>query len=372
MAGSESLTVSIVPIESALATLRDEWRLNSPDSIDDPTMSPAWLEVWWRHFGKPGTERVLCLLEPDGRKVGFLFTRLEADHFFGFPVRTVRCWVNSHAQRANLFLRCDADTAARAFAEYWVRNRQWDRLRLHGLPEGEFTDALVRHAGMLRCRCTTVRSWGHSRLKADQPWEKYRRAGLSGDTRRRFERQGRRLAELGTVVATNATLREPVTAGFKAFMDIETQSWKRAEGETIASDPALVAFYDDVVRTFSAAGMAEVTVLYLNEEPIAAALNLATRTRLVTLKSSFDQRLAKLSPGSQLFLHVTARAFNGGFQELDFYGKMSFTERWTRDERRFSDLLIEAPSVRSWLIGRAWAAKNRRSALRAPGSTNVG
>lgn len=371
MARSESLTVSPVPIEQALATLRDEWGMTSRDSIDDPTMSPAWLQTWWRHFGKPGTERVLRLLAPDGRTLGFLFTRLETERYYGLPVRTVRCWVNGQAQRANLILRCDAGAAARALAEHWTRNREWDLLRLHGLPEGEFTDALARQLETLRCRCTTTRTWGHSRLKIDQPWEQYLRTGVSRETRRRFERQGRRLAELGTVHWTNARLGEAVTAGLKAFMDIEGRSWKREAGETIASDPALVAFYDDVIRTFSAAGMAEVTVLSLDEAPIAAVISLSSRSRLVTLKSSFDEGFAKYSPGSQLFTQVTAEAFHGGFQELDFYAKIPFSERWTKDERRFSDLLIEGPTVRSWLIGRAWAAKNRRAAVHAPGEAKV-
>jgi len=370
MARSDSLTVSIVPIESALATLRDEWGMTSPETIDDPTMSPDWLEIWWRHFGKPGTEQVLCLLAPDGRKVGFLFTRLETDRYYGLPVRTVRCWVNGHAQRANLILRCDADAAARALAEHWARNRQWDLLRLHGLPEGEFTESLPRHVEALRCRCTTTRTWGHSRIKVDQPWERYFRTGISRDTRKEIRRQGRRLADLGNVRWTDSDSTTTAMAGLEALMEIERQSWKREAGETIASDPALVAFYQDVVRCFSAAGMTVMTVLQLNDSPIAAALALSTRRRLVTLKTSFDKHFAKHSPGSQLYTHVTAQVFSGGFQELDFYGKMPFTERWAKDERRFCDLLIEAPTVRSWLIGLAWAAKNRRSAVRATRDPN--
>ncbi|HVP11381.1 MAG TPA: GNAT family N-acetyltransferase [Phycisphaerae bacterium] len=190
---------------------------------------------------------------------------------------------------------------------------------------------------------------------------------MSGDTRRRFERQGRRLAELGSLRCTDGHSDAEAAAGLDALMEIEQRSWKSEAGETIASDPTLVAFYRDVIRTFSSAEMAVVTVLFFNEAPIAAALSLSTRNRFVTLKASFDQHFAKYSPGSQLYKHVTAEVFSGGFQELDFYGKMAFTERWTKDERRFSDLLIEAPTVRSWLIGLGWAARNRRSALRAPG-----
>jgi len=370
MPRTEPLTVTVVSIDSALATLRDAWGMTTPDAVDDPTMSPIWLQVWWRHFGHPGTERVLCLVAPDGQKVGFLFTRLETEHHYRLPIRTLRCWVNSHAQRANLILRCDAAAAARAFAEHWARDRQWDLLRLHGLPEGEFTDALARHLEALRCRCTVLRNWGHSRVKVEQPWEQYFRTGLSRDTRQEVARQGRRLADLGSVDWSNSDSSTSAMAGLEAFMEVEKQSWKREAGETIASDPTLVAFYGDLIGSFAAAGMAAVTVLRLNGAPIAAALGLSTR-RLVALKTSFDQRFAKYSPGSQLFTHVTANAFNGGFQELDFYGKMPFSERWTKDERGFADLLIEGPTVRSWLIGLAWAAKNRWSALRATGSPNV-
>jgi CelD/BcsL family acetyltransferase involved in cellulose biosynthesis len=126
-----------------------------------------------------------------------------------------------------------------------------------------------------------------------------------------------------------------------------------------------------VVRSFSALGMAAVSVLRLGAAPIAATLSLATRSRLVTLKTSFDQRYSKYSPGSQLYKHVTAHAFNGGFKELDFYGKMPFSERWTKDERRFADLQIEGLTVRSRLVGLAWAAKNRWRAARMRGGSGT-
>ena len=364
---TKCLSVVVVPVDSALATLRD-WQISDPKIVDDPTLSPDWLHIWWRHFGKSGSEQVLCLVSPEGQRVGLLFTHKNVERYYHLPVRTIRCWVNSHAQRAGLFLRCDPDSAARAFVEHWVRcSRQWDLLSLQGLPEGEFSRSLMHHADARRCQRVSLRTWGHSRLEIDRSWEDYFRHAVSKDTRWDVERQGRRLAELGTTRWCNHDSIEAVVAAFDEFMTVESQSWKRLTGETIASQPRLAAFYLDMFQSLAAEGKAEIAVFYLADSPICASLNLVDHGRLLTLKTSFDERFAKYSPGSQLYRHLIAHAFCSEFKEVDFYGKIRFTQRWTKAERCFIDLQFQGPTMRSRLIGLAKAAKDWWVAARQEG-----
>jgi CelD/BcsL family acetyltransferase involved in cellulose biosynthesis len=354
MQGREDLKVVVVPIAIACETLREDWPNQRPDEPDDPTLTPEWLQIWWRHFGLPGTEQVLCLLASSGEKVGFLFTLTEVERHNGLPVRVIRCWVNSHNQRAALFLRCDADAAARALSRYWADHaRQWDLLRLHGLPDGIFTNSLVLHASALRCECLSVRPWSHSRLRIRQSWEEYFREAVSKDTRKRIDRQGRQLAEYGALTWRSHTAGEASTIGFDAFMNVELRSWKAKVGEIVQSESTLTSFYRDVIRTFEANEKAVVTALYLHQTPICAGLSLLTDGRLLLLKTSFDEKFAKYSPGSQLYKNVIAKAFNDSLVEVDFYSKMEFSQRWTKDERHFVDLQILSSTIRSRLIGRA-------------------
>jgi CelD/BcsL family acetyltransferase involved in cellulose biosynthesis len=371
MSRREPLSVVVVPVDTALSTLR-EWRRADPSTADDPTLSPEWLEIWWRHFGNLGTAEVLCLVSPEGNRVGLLFTHHDVERHYHVPVRTIRCWVNSHAQRASLFLRCDADAAAEAIIAHWARCApQWDLLRLQGMPEGAFARALMRHAAALRCRCLSVRTWAHSRLEIDRSWEDYFRRVISTDTRKEVERQGRRLDELGSTGWRNHGSTEAMTVAFDDFMKVEAASWKQLAGETIASRPTLVAFYRDVLRSFATKGEALVTVLYLDNSPICASLNLLARGRLLSLKTSFDERFAKYSPGSQLYRHLIAHAFREGLKEVDFYGKMAFSQRWTKDERCFIDLQILGPTMRSRLIGLAKDAANWWSVTRKVGEARA-
>lgn len=367
MRNSDPLSVAVLSIDSAFEVLRNDWQAPDPAGAGDPTLSVEWLQVWWRNFGKPGTDRILALVSTEDRILGLLFTRIETEYYHRLPVKTVRCWVNSHAQRASLFLRCDANAAAKAFADHWARSgRQWDLLRLQGLPDGEFGHALLYHANLVGCRCDVVREWGHSWLDIDRPWEEYWRDIMSSETRRTIDRQGRRLARLGTITSVIHQTAQGVEDGFGDLMKIETESWKRSAGEIVASHPVVASFYSDISKTFAGIGKAGVAVLYLDRAPICAAILLITDCRILILKSSYTEQLAKHSPGTQLFKQVLAHAFSKGFKEVDFYGKMAFTQRWTKDEQRFIDLEICGRTIRSRAIILArtakhwWAARSRK------------
>jgi CelD/BcsL family acetyltransferase involved in cellulose biosynthesis len=368
MPDREALSVVVLPVEEALGWLRRDRQAGSPGGSDDPTLAPEWLELWWRHFGTPGTDRALALISPAGDTVGVLFTRLETERYSRLPVRTIRSWVNSHAQRASLILRCDENAAARAVMLHWIRTgSQWDFLRLQGLPDGTFARALLDQARILRCCGNVAREWGHSRLVLDRSWDSYYFHVVSPNTRREVERQGRRLDQLGVVSWALHESPEAVAAGYDDFISVEAQSWKRSAGEVVAGNPAVAGFYRDVTRTFAATGQATVAVLRLDDAPICAALVLTTPRRILTLKTSFDERFAKYSPGSQAFKRLIARAVDQGFKEFDFYGKMAFSQRWTKDERCFIDLDIQGRTIRSRLVACARDLRRRWSARRQDG-----
>ncbi len=52
-----------------------------------------------------------------------------------------------------------------------------------------------------------------------------------------------------------------------------------------------------------------VATLRLDDVPICAVLELRSARRLLTLKTSSDERYAKYSPGSQLFESLIEQAF---------------------------------------------------------------
>ena len=352
MQDRDHLHVAVLPLDRAFEILRREWSEDSVAATADPTLSDAYLRIWWRYFGTPGSESILALLTPAERVVGLLFTRLETERYGRLPVRVIRCWVNGHAQRAGLFLRCDPDAAALAIAGYWVANRRgWDLLRLQGLPEGEFADALLRHARALRCRGAVVRRWAHSLINIEEPWDRYLRGRVSKDTRKEVERQGRRLAQVAAVDFQIRESTEAVSAAMEDIATIELGSWKKDTGEVLASQPAIAGFYQDVFKVLAASGMAAVAILRVGDAPICAVLGLRSERRLLALKTSFDERYAKFSPGSQLFKYLIEHSFCRGFTEFDFYGMMPFSQRWAKQVRRFVDVEVEGPTLRSRTVG---------------------
>jgi hypothetical protein len=121
--------------------------------------------------------------------------------------------------------------------------------------------------------------------------------------RKEWERQARRLADLGRLesrIADRAGIVE-------AFLDLEASGWKGRRGAALAQSPASAAFAREVVAAFEAAGRLRAHELTVYDSPIAIGLELRAGPRAFYWKTAYDETFAEFSPGVQLARAMTRR-----------------------------------------------------------------
>lgn len=179
-------------------------------------------------------------------------------------------------------------------------------LLLPYLPEdGPVADAL-REAGRLDARPVLAFA-GHGRAFLQSPLAgaEYVRATLEPRRRKEADRQRRRLAELGrleTAIATGADL----AADLDAFLALEAAGWKGRAGTALSLSAGGTDFVRDLVERGARDGSVRIATLRLDGRVIAAGLVLIGGRRAFYAKTSYDEDLARFSPGLLLTLDLTA------------------------------------------------------------------
>lgn len=356
--GSESVTsMTLCSIDAAVfwRDWRERWDSASPlrDNAN-PFLQFDWLECWWSHFGDPGGAEILINLDGGQDLTAALFTRRTRENFCGFPVRSIRCWVNDHCHRAGLVVAgCDVEALAASWLTHWERTAgSWDVLRLHGVPSCSRVVSALAHEARAQGYASAVQEWDHTRLVIDRPWRDYF-ASIRRKTRNSKERTMRRLEEIGQCAWRKYSHGNDVLSGLELFIEMEQRSWKARRGEIMLHRPNVGDFYRDLGRRLAGHGRFEVDLLFLDQRVIGGLISLSYKNRLTTLKISFDQEFARYSPGWILLRYVVEDAFARQFDEIDFYAWKPISRWWSKDTRRFHNLLLFSPAIRGRAIAMA-------------------
>ncbi|WP_029354620.1 GNAT family N-acetyltransferase [Bosea sp. 117] len=129
---------------------------------------------------------------------------------------------------------------------------------------------------------------------------------LSRNRRKRLAQQRRRLEQHGGALqACVATGPEDISAALQGFLDIEATGWKGRRGTAVEQDSRIAAFFRESVAALAISGQARIVRLEQSAGPVAAAILLASGSRVWFYKTAFDGRLAAFSPGALLDMEVT-------------------------------------------------------------------
>ena len=244
----------------AFAALADEWdaALRPPT----PFMTHAWLLAWWDAFGTSAGAMRVCTMREDGRLVAALPLHLRRG--------TLRAWAN--ADTDTVVPLGDPHALARA-----VHAERWSLLHLPGLP-----DPAPFATGR-----TIVEPYDDSPIiETTTSFDDYR-AGLGKSTRQRIGKALRRLERAHEVTIT--TLVQP--AGVEAALALEHAGWKGRNGSSVLSDPQRTALYRALAPHLHG------SELRVDVALAAFDLALVHDRRVASLLTSYDERLAKHSPG---------------------------------------------------------------------------
>jgi len=150
-----------------------------------------------------------------------------------------------------------------------------------------------------------LQSHARALLDATRDADELLRDALGAKKLKELRRQRNRLADLGEVIYTVASMPSDVMPALDIFLKLEASGWKARRGTALVQDDSHAAFIRRAVSDLATRGQCEIISLYAGETPIAAGIVLRHLDRAFYFKLGVDEQFVKFSPGVQLTLELT-------------------------------------------------------------------
>lgn len=321
-----SLRTEVFSSAAAFAVLAAEWRaLMARSRHAHPFYDPAWHACWWKNFGA-GELRIYAARGEDGALLGVAPLLLNedgrlrltgGDDLSDYLDIVAADGAHLAVWRAILSALREPDAPA------------WRELSLRGIPEAsptlsalaELTGDAVSISQEEVCPVITLPgSW----------------AEFAGTLHPRDERDLRRKArkanmEEGLAYERTASA-EALEADLRDFIALHALSQPE---KSDFWNPARKAFFEDASREMLALGYLDLTIMRVDDHPVAAHLAFDYRDRVYLYNSGFDPVERELSAGVVLLAHKVEEAIRAGRAAFDLLrGDEGYKYRFgARDER---------------------------------------
>ncbi|MDQ3696988.1 MAG: GNAT family N-acetyltransferase [Gemmatimonadota bacterium] len=311
----------------AFTTLEEAW-----EALETPARSPflthAWIRAWWSAF--PEAAPVVLTLKGDDGELRAAASLMPSR-------RTLRGATNAYTEHWDVIA---ADPTARTTLWREIAARRSATILLSGVPAGSASVPVavdvLRSAGYRVAVSVEQRS---PILALPETWDDLL-AAVSRNLRSQVRRYTKRLAHEGTLVFRTTT-EERLEQDLRSFLVVEGSGWKGAAGTAIRSDPCAIRLYTEFARGAARRGSLRLQVLELDGAPIAVDYTCVVGDSAFLLKTGFDERYARVSPGLVLRAHALQAAIGERLRFYDFLGGPDrYKVQWTAELRE--RLLIRA------------------------------
>jgi CelD/BcsL family acetyltransferase involved in cellulose biosynthesis len=293
---------------ASLADVTQPWKALAARALEPNIFyEPAFALAAAPAFGRDiGAILVWSDTEPN-RLVGFFPLRVERRRY-GIPLPVLVGWTHPYAPfGAPLVDRDCAEGAIEAALDFVAGDAGLpDLLLLPFAPAtGPFATALAVAVFKREGRIAWFAQ--HGRALLTPPLERADYLDRMGPPRKSKElrRQARRLAERGKLYVASTSEPSRINDALDAFLALEAKGWKGRARTAAALDPDVDHFMRRAVRGLASGGQARVDRLMLGDRVIAAAILLRSGSAGWFWKVTYDEELARASPGVQLALELT-------------------------------------------------------------------
>jgi len=336
----------------AFLRAREDWdRLAS--QAGSPFLTHDWLLAWWHAYGE-GEPACVLVRDTNGE--------LRAA---GFCRKTRGVLTSSTNDESGDWDVVALDDAARRRAWAELASVGALRVRLERVPP----DAVAPVTSVLRAAGYRV-SASPGPFSPWRPlppaWEELM-GSVSRNARSQFGRRRRALEREGEL-----TLRVDTSGrDLDAVLALEASGWKRRESTAITSDGRSERLYREFAAAAAVKGWLRLYLLELDGVPIAADYGCVFGNAGFLLKTGFDERYGRLSPGLVLRGEVLRASIEEGLNRYDFLGGPDqYKLRWGASVLPRATVWgyrgLAAPGYlwRSRLRGRLKRLRDRSGALR--------
>ena len=191
---------------------------------------------------------------------------------------------------------------------------------LSRIPAVPATSALLTAAAHRRAVVVSTSVGGTLAVPIDSSWPEYV-ARLSSHRRYDLRRAWRRAGERGKVrVRIHNPRPDEVDRLLGEFVRVEDAGWKARRGSSLLKRPRLRAFFEQYGRLAASAGILRLSILDVDDTPIAAQFSVECADRLWVMKIGYDEAWSRCSPGSLLLGETMRVAFEKRLRSYEFLG----------------------------------------------------
>lgn len=315
-----------------------------------------WMSSWEKIFKK--RYEPWCVSVEDTSGITGVAPLMVAKNVVG--KRVVKFLGDGNADYCDFLLAGDRPGALRGiFDRVFAARDRWDILELNSIPAESPTiagiQAICRESGY---RLLQRDLYSSSALLINGHIEDAVRVFNKAGLRRRqnyFQRQGR---------LTFKTLQgSDATPYIERFFAQHISRWAATATPSLFLDECNQAFYRELVGAMSGTGWLVLSVVELDDQPLAMHYGFDYCGRFLWYKPSFDAEQAKHSPGLVLLRYLIGYAIARGREELDFsIGDEPFKARFANKVRRTVQIQIHKDPVTfayAWLRQKLGAARRR-------------
>ena len=196
----------------------------------------------------------------------------------------------------------------------------------------------------------------------DRNFEDFLGERLGAKSRKSLRYDQRKLAEQGNVAIETVDSFEDVRAIMPATCLVEVESWKSKEGAGLYSIRGKRGFFFELLPELAKSGRVRVSVMRLEDQPIAWQIDLLDSGYLGVHHLAFDKAYAKYSPGKQLLISNLRQAWEDG-RMVDFLpGNYDYKEKWSSRVEPVRELHWFRKSFRGYLAIKLirWNVRDRK------------
>jgi CelD/BcsL family acetyltransferase involved in cellulose biosynthesis len=306
-------------IEAAWRALEARVRHRSHVSTFD------FLATWYRHYAGDYGGQPLVGLAWRGRDLAGLapFT-LRRGRVGRIPVRRVD-FAPTDSIAGEFLVDDDRSGVISAFIDSLHRSCRFDVICLNGFdPTSPQLAALQQAATRHRL---TMRTEDHAFAVVDlrQGYDAYR-TGLSGHTRRNLSHRAKKIASAGYVVEGPFLQgSDAVEAAIQRMIAINEASYKLA-GHRLADSHR--GFLSEVTRRLSSRGLLGLSLLSIAGRDAAFILGVVERGCFFDITLAYDEKFAKLSPGTFLMHQLLQQLAAAGVHTVVSHGAHEYKSHW--------------------------------------------
>lgn len=318
------------------AALRDEWRtLLSSSAQDHVYLAHEYLCAWWKHLA--GSAALRVILVRDGEKIiAAAPMMIRWGTLLRWPVRRLE-FVGAGWGYGAFILTERKKESLKHIMSVVRKLRGWDIMSLgRFIPDPEIDASEIAASTPPEFASHECVPGGVPYIPLRGCWNDYL-AERSASFRRNLRNRTRKLNKLGSVRFQRVRRfggGVEMPAVMSSLRMIADRSWKAGEKTAISSDLNVFGYYAEVAERLNDLGSLDVSLLWLNERPIAYIFGATYKKYFLEIDIAFDSELAKVAPGVYLRNCLLQELFEQNYEVYDFVAYFDYKRNLTSHLRR--------------------------------------